>query len=151
MTSTDCLLPKEDVLHTDRLFFSCLASGNAQALDELLADDFVMVGITCGSEIPKAALLVVMSCGQLKFHAMEPSEVRVRLYGDTAVVTGRTQIGGQCGDDPFHADTRYTHVYVRHQDAWRMVNAQGTPIVTAQPSNVTEWLEHDAVEFWHEV
>jgi hypothetical protein len=52
----------------------------------------------------------------------------VRLYGTTAVITGRTQMRGQFDQTPFGVHSRYTHVYVEQQARWRLVTAQGTQI-----------------------
>ena len=56
------------------------------------------------------------------------SASRVRLYQTTAIVAGRSEMSGQLGETPFSTSSRYTHVYVRQPDHWRMVSAQGTPI-----------------------
>jgi ketosteroid isomerase-like protein len=81
-----------------------------------------------GSEIPRFTLLEVLRSGQLRFEAIEPVEARVRLYGETAVITGRTQMHGHYGDAPFITKSRYTHVFVEQQGQWRLVAAQGTQI-----------------------
>jgi ketosteroid isomerase-like protein len=52
----------------------------------------------------------------------------VRWYDDTAVVTGETRMHGRYGEQEFGAHSRYTHVYVKGLDRWRLVAAQGTPI-----------------------
>ena len=55
-------------------------------------------------------------------------ESQVRLYGITAVITGRTQMSGRFGETHFTAISRYTHVFVKEQSQWRLVSAQGTQI-----------------------
>ena len=81
-----------------------------------------------GSEVKKPDLLAVLRSGQLKFEVIEPAESQVRHYGITAVITGRTQMIGRFGETPFTASSRYTHVFVKDQDQWRLVSAQGTQI-----------------------
>src|SRR5262249_5391150 len=98
------------------------------ALDQLLADDFLLIDVMSGSEISKTAFLDVLGSGDLRFESIQPAEVRVRHYGTTAIVTGRTEMSGRYAEMPFSARSRYTHVYVEHQGAWRLVSAQGTPI-----------------------
>ncbi len=99
-----------------------------EALDRILGDDFLLIDVMTGSEVKKPDLLAVLRLGQLKFEAIEPVESRVRLYGNTAVITGRTQMTGRFGEMPFTASSRYTHVFIREQSQWRLVTAQGTQI-----------------------
>jgi hypothetical protein len=117
-----------DPLVTDRQFFSALIAGRVEDLDQILADDFVMIEVMGGSEVTKSSLLGAIESGQLKFEAVEPAEMRVRIYHTTAVVTGRTQMSGRFGETPFAVRSRYTHVYVEEQSRWRLVAAQGTQI-----------------------
>jgi hypothetical protein len=117
-----------DPLVTDHQFFSALIAGRVEDLDQILADDFVMIEVMGGSEVTKSSLLGAIESGQLKFEAVEPAEMRVRIYHTTAVVTGRTQMSGRFGETPFAARSRYTHVYVEEQSRWRLVAAQGTQI-----------------------
>ncbi|MBI3799241.1 MAG: nuclear transport factor 2 family protein [Deltaproteobacteria bacterium] len=115
-------------LEKDQQFFSALLAASVEALDRLLADDFLLIDVMGGSEIAKGALLEVIASGQLKFDAIEPADRRVRMYQTTAVITGRTRMHGRFGAEPFTASSRYTHVYVEQQGQWRLVAAQGTQV-----------------------
>jgi hypothetical protein len=117
-----------DPLVTDRQFFSALVDGSVKNLDQILADDFVLIEVMGGSEVSKSSLLGVIESGQLKFEAIEPADRRVRLYRTIAVVTGRTQMRTRLGETLFAIESRYTHVYVEQEGRWRLVAAQGTQI-----------------------
>lgn len=117
-----------DALATDREFFTALLEPSVEDLDRILTDDFVLIDVMSGSEMSRAVLLELVGSGQLDFHAIEPAETRVRLYGATAVVTGRTEMSGRFDGTPFRARSRYTHVFVEQSWRWRLAAAQGTPI-----------------------
>jgi ketosteroid isomerase-like protein len=117
----------------ERRFFAGLLDANVAALDQVLADDFILIDVMSGSEVPKSVLLDLIGSGQLKFAAIELVESRVRLYGEAAVINGRTQMSGRFAGEPFSASSRYTHVYIKQQGDWRLVAAQGTQIAT-QPA-----------------
>jgi ketosteroid isomerase-like protein len=120
-----------DPIAVDRQFFAALIAADTAALERLLADDFLLIDVMTGSEVPRAALLEVVGSGQLAFEAIDPAEVRCRRYGATAVVTGRTRMAGRYAGAAFGAASRYTHVYVEERNGdWRMVAAQGTPIAS---------------------
>ena len=76
----------------------------------------------------KAELLGAIGAGFVRFREIEPAEARVRLYGDAAVVTGRTRMRISVGSDEVEVPSRYTHVYARQGGVWRFVSAQGTRI-----------------------
>jgi ketosteroid isomerase-like protein len=116
-------------LAAEQQFFSSLTAGDVGALDRILGDDFLLIDVMTGSEVKKPDLLAVLESGQLKFEAIQPVESQVRLYGITAVITGRTQMSGRFGETAFTASSRYTHVFVKEQGQWRLVSAQGTQVV----------------------
>ena len=115
-------------LAADKRFFNALIAGDVQALNRILADDFILIDVMSGSEITKPAFLAAIGSGQVKFEAIEPADNRVRLDQTTAIITGRTQMKGRLGDAPFAARSRYTHVFVSQQNEWPLATAQGTPI-----------------------
>ena len=118
-------------LAAERRFFDALVHGDVSALEDVLADDFLLIDVMSGSEVPRAAMLDVLRSGQLRFHSIEPAEARVRRYGETAVITGRTEMTMSFGETAMTARSRYTHVFVEQEGRWRMVAAQGTQIAPA--------------------
>jgi ketosteroid isomerase-like protein len=117
----------ESLAAEDR-FFATLLEGDTEGLDRVLADDFILIDVMTGSEIPKPSLLAVVGAGQLKFDIIERADHLVRIYQTTAVITGRTRMKGQFAGTSFATSSRYTHVYVEQQGEWRLVAAQGTQI-----------------------
>jgi hypothetical protein len=115
-------------LEADREFFRSLVDGNVQALKHLLTDDFVLVDVMRGAEVPKAALLELVGSGQLKFESITPADVRARCYGSTTIITGRTEMRLRFGQDGATVKSRYTHVYVELDGRWTMASAQGTQV-----------------------
>ncbi len=89
-----------DPLATERQFFSTLLEAKLESLDQVLADDFLLIDVS-GSEISKPALLGAIGSGQLKFEAIEVVESRVRLYSGTAMSTDARKCGGVSAKRPF--------------------------------------------------
>src|SRR2546426_11236458 len=116
---------QSDPLAAEQQFLTSLIGSDVGALDRILGDDFLLIDVMTGSEVRKPDLLAVLRSGQLKFEAIEPIESQVRHFGITAVITGRTEMSGRFGETPFKASSRYTHVFVKDQDQWRLVSAQG--------------------------
>jgi len=110
----------------EQAFFTALVEADVAALGQILADDFLLIDVMTGSEVTKSALLDVLRSGHVLFDQIERVEYLVRLYGTTAVITGRTEMHGRFDMQPFQASSRYTHVFVDDGVQWRMVSAQGT-------------------------
>ena len=62
----------------------------------------------------------------------EVDDLAIRIYGDTAVVTGRTTPRGRTAlGQPISGQYRYLRVWVKRQGRWQAVAFEGTRI--AQP------------------
>lgn len=114
----------------DRFFDSLLRSDSA-GLERVLGPDFLLIDVMTGSEIPRDTLIGIVGARRLVLDSLDRLHTRVRRYDRTAVVTGQTRMTGRIGNQAFGVHSRYTHVYVHGADGWRLVTAQGTPIVLA--------------------
>ncbi|MGD0566784.1 MAG: nuclear transport factor 2 family protein [Candidatus Sulfotelmatobacter sp.] len=90
-----------------------------------LADDYVAI-TPLGQVTTKEETISARRSGQLRYEAMNITDMVVRLYGDTAVVTARADVKGhQLGED-FSGPYRYTRVWVRRNGSWLTVSYQAT-------------------------
>ncbi|MGA7218700.1 MAG: nuclear transport factor 2 family protein [Candidatus Sulfotelmatobacter sp.] len=90
-----------------------------------LADDYVAI-TPLGQVTTKEETISARRGGQLRYEAMNITDMVVRLYGDTAVVTARADVKGhQLGED-FSGPYRYTRVWVRRNGHWQAVSYQAT-------------------------
>src|SRR5207244_3746206 len=67
---------------------------DATALDRIYAADFIGVGPS-GTVRTKPQVLSDFTSGELKFQSITTDDVQVRVYGNTAVETGRSTMIGQ--------------------------------------------------------
>ncbi len=114
---------QEELLKLENEFARAVASNDAYALDELLADDWIIVGPD-GSITDKARFLGVIKSGVLSHELMESTDMRVRLYGNTAIVTGLTTTKGKFMKQDFASCERATDIFVKQTDHWRCVFTQ---------------------------
>ena len=119
----------QDPITADREFFDCLLRADTHRLAKLLADDFLLIAVGNGQEVSKTMLVEALQAGELRFLAVNADEVQVRQYGACAIVTGRTEMQVTMGGRQNKVHSRYAHIFVSEADSWRMVSAQGTPIV----------------------
>src|SRR6266498_1840470 len=92
----------------------------AVALDRIYADDFIGVGPS-GTVRTKAQVISDFTSGELHFQSITTDDVQVRVYGNTAVETGRSIMDGQDKGQTVPRDTRFTRVWVKQQGRWRLV------------------------------
>ena len=90
-----------------------------------LAEDYVAI-TPLGTVTTKQDTVSARKSGQLRYDSINVSDMVVRLYGDTAVVTARADVKGhQLGED-FSGPYRYTRVWVRRAGHWQAVSYQAT-------------------------
>ena len=65
---------------------------------------------------------------RVDFESLVPDEIKVRVYGDTAIVTGRSTAKGKDQHGKMDEQRRCTRVLVRRDGRWQFVHFHGTPI-----------------------
>ena len=93
---------------------------DAAALERIYADDFIGVGPS-GTVRTKPQVISDFTSGDLRFQSITTEDVRVRVYGDAAVETGRSTMVGQDKGNAVPHDTRFTRVWIKQQGRWRLV------------------------------
>jgi ketosteroid isomerase-like protein len=90
-----------------------------------LAEDYVAI-TPLGQVTTKQETITARRSGQLRYEAMNVTDMVVRVYGDTAVVTARADVKGQQLGEDFSGPYRYTRVWVRRNGHWQAVSYQAT-------------------------
>jgi len=90
------------------------------ALRRIYSDDFVGIGPT-GVVRNKAEVIADFTSHALTYQSITTAEVRVRVYGNTAVETGRSTMVGQDRNKAVPRDNRFTRVWVMTAGRWQLV------------------------------
>jgi ketosteroid isomerase-like protein len=101
--------------------------GDVAVLDELSADEFVMVG-PAGFMLDKPQWLHRYRSGDLVTESLDWDELAIREFGDTAVVIGRHTQRAAYRDNPADGSFRSTHIAVRRDGRWRLAGIHMSPI-----------------------
>ena len=104
---------------------------DAVALDRIYADDFIGIGPS-GTVRTKPQVLADFTSHDLNFQSITTDDVRIRVYGNTVVETGRSAMVGQDKGKVVPRDNRFTRVWVRRQGWWRLVANHYSTLI-AQP------------------
>jgi ketosteroid isomerase-like protein len=106
--------------------------GDISYYEKLEAPDFLFID-PGGMSHTREEDLAIAKSGDLKFESMNIEEMKVRVYGDTAVVTGLTAVKGMFKTQDISGKYRFTDVFVKRNGEWKIVNAQLT-MVQEQPA-----------------
>ena len=84
-----------------------------------------------GNAENRAEYLENRKTGRVDFESLASDEIKVRLFGDTAIVTGRSTAKGKDQHGAFDDQRLWTRVFLRRDGRWQVVHYQGTPIPIA--------------------
>ena len=108
----------------ERQWEEALTRRDVAALDRLMADDYVLTTVR-GEVVNKARVLEEIKSANVTAKVRN-TDTAVRLFGDTAVVTGLVLISGRFNDQDVSTQSRYMKVYVKRSGRWQVVAAQAT-------------------------
>ena len=118
----------EDLLKLEEDFAKAIVSNDADAVARFVSDDWIIIDPD-GGVIDKGRFLAVMRSGALTHEAMESTDVRLRAYGDTAVVTAVTSTKGRFMGQEFTSRERATDVFVKLDGRWQCVLTHLTRLI----------------------
>jgi ketosteroid isomerase-like protein len=102
-----------------------VVGNNVTQMDHLLADDYI--GISANGLVEtKPQVLALRKAGTMRISELNLSDLKVRVYGDTAVVTSRASITGTNGQSDISGNYRYTRVYNRRLGQWKIVSFEAS-------------------------
>ena len=74
----------------------------------------------------KASFVAGLMSPKLTINPYTVEDFEVRLYGDAALISGRTRITGNYDGKTFDSHYRYIDVYVRTNGVWKITSMQIT-------------------------
>jgi ketosteroid isomerase-like protein len=102
-----------------------IVAGDIGALDALYASEF-FYNRAAGDSLTKAAYFAFLASGDAKVRRAVREDVTIRLYGDTAVVTGIQHIDVNLKGQDTKVNLRYLHVWFNGPGGWKLVARQAT-------------------------
>jgi ketosteroid isomerase-like protein len=115
------------VLKREQQWEDALTKSDTGALDQLY-DDSLTYTHSNGKVDTKASYLHTISSGATKYMSMKRDQIKVTVYGKSAVVTCHWDVHVLAQGNKIDMNARYLHVYVQQNDGWKMVAHQSTRI-----------------------
>jgi ketosteroid isomerase-like protein len=101
-----------------------------KAIADNMAEDFRQIDPRANLETKKSFVAGIMD-PKLTIDPYTVEDFEVRLYGDTALLSGRTHMTGKYDGQVFESNYRYIDIYVRRAGVWKIVSVQITRIPPA--------------------
>ena len=118
---------EQQIIPLDSQRMQAMINADIDALKLILADDMTYVHTTTALDT-KQSLLDALGSGTLNYQSMITDDVKVRVYGDTAIVTGAAKIQVISRGQPNTFGVRFTDVYTNRDGRWQMVAWQATRV-----------------------
>jgi ketosteroid isomerase-like protein len=121
----DSATDEKTVAELDTKYQAAVKVNDANTMDRILADDFVVV-LGTGQIYTKSDLLDMARTKRVQYEHQEESDQTVRVWGDTAVVTAKLWLKGVDQGKPFDWHVWFSDTYVRTPSGWRYVHGQAS-------------------------
>jgi ketosteroid isomerase-like protein len=101
------------------------------AIADCMTGDFRQIRSN-GSVVDREVFLRDITSPDLVIDPYTVEDFDVRIYGDVALLCGRTRMTGRYAGEPFTSHYRYIDIYVRRDGQWKVCSVQTTAIPDAQ-------------------
>jgi uncharacterized protein (TIGR02246 family) len=122
---------EEQIKALQAQLIQAILKGDASFYQKYFADDGIFVHGD-GSEDTKASEIEALKSGSLKYDSYTVRDLKIRMYGSTAVVDTEASGKGLLNSKPFDTDLRVTYVWVKLKGDWKLVARQVTRIAKGQ-------------------
>lgn len=108
-------------------FNKAVISNTISEVKKCISCDWVLVD-NQGGIIPQEGFFQALEKGLLSHTSMTKEVLRIKVYGDIALVTKRGQNTASCKGQPLETDEWITDVYKKENDTWLCVLTHLTPV-----------------------
>ena len=106
---------------------AAVVKGDTSMVEKHTADNASFINAQ-GKMMSKSETMDAIKNGQIKLTSNDLSDIDVRMYGNTAVVTGHGHPKGTVMGNAVDNDVLYTRVYVKEKGEWKSVAFQQTMV-----------------------
>jgi hypothetical protein len=118
---------RQELVNLEHETARALQLSNATFFKRVYSDDFIAT-TPLGLAIDKQTLVNNIQTSKIKYEIFLATDIRVRLYQETAVVNALWTSRGFSNGRHFSTQSRVLHVYVNGQHGWHAVASQETPL-----------------------
>ncbi len=124
---------EQEIRRLDAQRSEAILKGDIPMLEQLMTDDFTYTH-SSGNVQTKAEFLGDMKNGTWAYKSLDLSGVNLRIFGDTAVLTGRCDMTGVMKGKNIKLWMHFTEVYTRSNGRWHWLLWQSTRLPEQPPA-----------------
>jgi ketosteroid isomerase-like protein len=109
-----------------------LVKGDVATIDRIVADDFIAT-LSDGKSETKAQHIEAVKSGAYKVEFMNLDEIKVHVFGDTAVVTLRQTEKSKTNGKDNSGWYRFTDTWIKRNGKWQIVADHGCKVEPPKP------------------
>ena len=124
----------EIVAALDTEYQAAVEKNDAKTMDRILHDEFVLV-LGNGTVYTKSDLINAAREGKIVYEQQKEIDdsQKVRVWGDTAVVTAKLWLKGTQDGQSFERKLWFSDTYIRTKDGWKYVFGQASLALPKEP------------------
>lgn len=107
-------------------WMKALVRADRDTLDRIMADDFFFAYPMEGDD--KSQFIGDVVSGDVRVESLTRDNITVRIWGDTAVLTGKDSARWSYQGRDFSGHYKVINVYARRNGEWLLVSVQACPI-----------------------
>jgi ketosteroid isomerase-like protein len=115
------------VLQTERDLAMAYQRGEADAIAQGVMEDYTLTN-SMGKVTTRADDIAEAKKNDPKYEIFENYDMKVRVHGDAAVVTGKTHTKGISGGKPFDSVFQFTDTFVKDGGRWRLLASHASKL-----------------------
>ena len=118
---------EETLMQIERDWATALVKADVAAIDRIEAADYVYTDPS-GQMMSKAQGLAELKSGQDKFQSFTIDDMKVRVYGDTAIVHGMSTSKETYKGKDISGQYRWTDVFIKQGGRWQALTTHSSKV-----------------------
>ena len=111
---------EEELLKLEKELENAIVQNDPEAIERFVAADWIIIDPD-GQIVNSKRFFEAIKSGALTHEMMDSEDLHVRVYGDSALVTGLTRTKGKFMGHDFSTQERATDVFVKREGRWQCV------------------------------
>jgi ketosteroid isomerase-like protein len=118
----------KEIMKAERRLVVSVQRKDLDALNQIWADEYLGTAPN-GRVVSKADLMAAVKGGAIELENIEFDDMKLRLFGNIGVVTGRAEVKARVSGEDFSGAYRGTGIFVKREDGWHPVGVHVSPAV----------------------
>lgn len=121
---------RDEIIELEEVLRQAMLESHLEKLDRLI-DESLVFTLPTGDIITKEMDLNSHRSGIQKLAQLEPSDQKIFIHDDVAIVTVKMRMAGSYDNNPFSGVYRYTRVWKKINKDWKIIAGHASTSATA--------------------